>query len=461
MRWAVPDRGHPADLVHHWGEAFCCAASIRPGEAMRLPHERRANRRPERSSVMRFAAAAAALVAVGCVGIGPRSLPPVQAQFNESIARTLDEQMLLNLVRLRHRENPYFLQVGSITSQLSLTATGAVSADIPLGGGGLSTTALQPNLGLSYTVTPTVTFAPLQGTDFARALLSSVSFEVLVHLMESGWRLDHLMRVLVNRINFIPNASEMARPIPETPEFEDFIKLAEMFRALQKAHLIALDQVCLTNLGCAPETPLPPNCPQLSAAPTKEAPEKAGEDKSGREKAWVLLIRRVPGKEDLIGDVLKHLHLGNIPPCPSGKESCPPFLQYRIATVPLTHAGRTLEAPEPVWSPPSPRPIILNMRSVLNVMFYLSQAIALPSEERTQNDIPVPKSLYEDLFEVRAAHEEPKAAYVKVRYRGHWYYIARDDPSSQATFMLLSQLLSIQAGNVSVLPPALTLPAGR
>lgn len=284
----------------------------------------RANRRPEGSSVMRFGAAVAVLAAAGCLGIGPRSLPPVQAQYNESIARTLDEQMLLNLVRLRHRENPYFLQVGSITSQLSLTATGAVSADIPLGGGGLSTTVLQPNVGLSYTVTPTVTFAPLQGTDFARALLSSVSFEVLVHLMESGWKLDQLMRVLVNRINFIPNATEMARPIPETPEFEDFIKIAEMLRALQRAHLIALDQVCLTNRGCAPEAPRPPNRAQPSAAAEKEPPEKTGEDKSGREKTWVLLIHREPGKEDLIGDVLKHLHLGPIPPCPPGEE-CPPL----------------------------------------------------------------------------------------------------------------------------------------
>lgn len=85
----------------------------------------------------------------------------------------------------------------------------------------------------------------------------------------------------------------------------------------------------------------------------------------------------------------------------------------------------------------------------------------MPTEERTQNDIPVPKSLYEDLFEVRVAHEEPKGAYVKVRYRGHWYYIGQEDPCSQATFMLLSQLLSIQAGNVSVLAPALTLPAGK
>lgn len=98
------------------------------------------------------AAAIGLMAAAGCVGVGvgvgPRALHPVHAQFNESVARTLDEQLLLDFVRLRHRENPYFLQVGSITSQLSLAASCALTGDIALGGA-TDTTFVRPNLGLS------------------------------------------------------------------------------------------------------------------------------------------------------------------------------------------------------------------------------------------------------------------------------------------------------------------------
>ncbi len=94
-------------------------------------------------------------------------------------------------------------------------------------------------------------------------------------------------------------------------------------------------------------------------------------------------------------------------------------------------------------------------------MFYLSQAIELPQAERNMSNTPVPPNLYKHLFCVEVRDSEPAAAYVKVHYRGAWYFIRQDDGNTQATFMLLSQLFSIQAGNVSVLAPALTLPAGR
>ena len=38
-------------------------------------------------------------------------------QYNHAIARTLDEQFLLNLVRLKYRDNPFFLEVSSVTTQ--------------------------------------------------------------------------------------------------------------------------------------------------------------------------------------------------------------------------------------------------------------------------------------------------------------------------------------------------------
>jgi len=43
--------------------------------------------------------------------------------LNETIRETGNEQLLLNLVRLRHDETPYFLQISSITTNFSAGAS--------------------------------------------------------------------------------------------------------------------------------------------------------------------------------------------------------------------------------------------------------------------------------------------------------------------------------------------------
>jgi len=60
--------------------------------------------------------AAAASCLVGCVSVGPRAIRGARFDYNEAVVRTFDEQMLLNLVRLRYRDTPYFLEVSSIAT---------------------------------------------------------------------------------------------------------------------------------------------------------------------------------------------------------------------------------------------------------------------------------------------------------------------------------------------------------
>ena len=46
-------------------------------------------------------------------------------------------------------------------------------------------------------------------------------------------------------------------------------------------------------------------------------------------------------------------------------------------------------------------------------------------------------------------------------YRGKWFYIADDDLTSQSTFSLLSQLFSLQAGQVKMAVPLLMISTGE
>ncbi len=63
-----------------------------------------------------------------CGRFGPRQIPRDSFNYNEAIARSSNEQMLINLVRLRYREVPVFLAVGSVLTQYFYGGEASASA---------------------------------------------------------------------------------------------------------------------------------------------------------------------------------------------------------------------------------------------------------------------------------------------------------------------------------------------
>ena len=59
----------------------------------------------------------------GCQSaFGPQALARTHPAYNEAIITSINEQMLQNLVRMRYRDVPFFLEIGSVTASLSLGA---------------------------------------------------------------------------------------------------------------------------------------------------------------------------------------------------------------------------------------------------------------------------------------------------------------------------------------------------
>ncbi len=70
----------------------------------------------------------------GCATrIGPSTIPAARFDYNEKIARSQNDQLLLNLVRLRYRDTPVFLDVGSVIAQYSLSGSAGASPLIAQG----------------------------------------------------------------------------------------------------------------------------------------------------------------------------------------------------------------------------------------------------------------------------------------------------------------------------------------
>ena len=107
---------------------------------------------------------------------------------------------------------------------------------------------------------------------------------------------------------------------------------------------------------------------------------------------------------------------------------------------------------------------------MMGILFYLSHNAEVPPSHRAAGLVTQTESAEGEafdwnevtggLFRVRSSSSRPSNAFVAVPYRGAWFYIADDDLESKSTFMLLTQLFNLQAGQIKTVAPALTIGVG-
>jgi hypothetical protein len=174
-----------------------------------------------------FRATAAAVLSVagaGCHSLGPRQIPVDRFDYNSAIANSANEQMLLNLVRLRFNEVPVFLAVNSVltqyvwTGEVSVAGASGDSLGFPawsVGGSGA----------FRYIERPTVTYSPLNGQEFAGQLISPVRADMVFTLVSSGWPPDQLLVMTLQRMNEIENLGFAPADRPTASEFARAVRL--------------------------------------------------------------------------------------------------------------------------------------------------------------------------------------------------------------------------------------------
>jgi len=106
----------------------------------------------------------------GCA-VPTRHIQRQHWELNGSIHTTTSEQLLLNIVRLRYDESPFFLQLSSISTTFAAQQNLGVSGQIPEGG----PNALGLSGGVSYMESPTVTWSLPDSSEYYGRLLSPKS----------------------------------------------------------------------------------------------------------------------------------------------------------------------------------------------------------------------------------------------------------------------------------------------
>ena len=342
---------------------------------------------------------------VGCAKLGPTTLKSERSNYNLAVQRTNDEELLLNLARLKYRDTPFFMEVSSVASQFTLSTSANASSTIEDGVKGLF--GLGGSVGMIER--PTVTYSPLQGDQFIQRVLSPLPLKTITLLYHSGWSIERIFQLCFQRMNNIKNAPGASGPTPKNaPRFKKFLETVKHLRELQAQDVL--------NLSYNNEN----GTPQIILHITDEGKSLEAAQKFAR----VLNIE--PGLEKYV-----------ITFSPKQNESG----QIRVVT-----------------------------RSLLGVLFYLSQGVEAPQQDVNAGKVTRTLKKSGEVFDwsevtggvlrVRSISKRPDNAILRVFYRGTWFYIEDSDLKSKSTFSLLSQIFSLQAGKIKDNSPVLTLGVG-
>tara|TARA_B100000686_G_scaffold354567_1_gene465490 strand:+ start:5118 stop:6221 length:1104 start_codon:yes stop_codon:yes gene_type:complete len=339
----------------------------------------------------------------GCLNLGPLTINKNRNNYNSIIQKTNDEQLLLNLVRLKYHDTPFFMEIANVTSQHKFSTN-------------LNTEAIFPNSGLNIfdfgggagvSESPVVTYSPLQGQKFIQQFLAKMKLTSIFLLYKSGWSIDKILRLCFEKMGHLENAPNASGPTPNSaPIYKGFLRAAKLFRELEKKNAINIfmeevqgEEIMTLKLD-----------PSVNKSPaTRELNNLFNKTKSNLSFKFGLNDLNINfdiETRSLLG-IMYYLSHG---------------IETPLKDIEKGYVTRTLD--------------------IDGKVFYWSNVTG-------------------DLLKIYVQHEKPSHASVEIFYNENWYYIKKSDLISKSTFSFLAQIFFLQAGNFERTAPLITIPIGN
>lgn len=359
-----------------------------------------------------------ALLLTGCSSIGPKQINLDRGRYNDVIRDTNNTQLLANIVRIRYVEPMFFMKLSNVTAsyalepQVNTNSGGFFGITDTTGSVPLVTRQAFITPGALYADRPTISYTPVEDSEFANHILQPISLEKLQLLFAGG--IDEpltLMRLVVQQINDFDNASAASSAkLPRLPVYKDYYRFLGLLEQLYQEG----------NCGLFPE--------KISS-----------------------------------GHYSLGVHFTN-----ACLDSPTARALKRMLDVPensrdivfTTDPEKTLE-----------NNVFIRLRSLYGMMTYLSYGVQIPEADLRanyvytyydQNGCPFDWTpLMQGLMNISSSNTEPCDVFVKAYVHNHWFYIKNSDLDSKATFTLLARLMALAAGKDlgGTGGPVLTLPA--
>jgi len=381
---------------------------------------------PKRTGALTFFILLAVFL-TGC-SLGPKALQGNRLDYNVSVQRSNNEELLLNLVRARYAEPLFFLQVGSISSSFSYSASVGASAtfyhnhrhNVPIAD------FYTPSLGAGMSEAPTITYTPLQGEKAVKQLQSEMRLDRFLILTRIGWSIESLMWLSVVQIGELRNFSvDITTGEGIEPSYHKFLELAHMLGEMQSRGDIEFVSLCRGETGA--------DCLRLQLR--------------------YLDQREAEKLEGLLGIKAERIAL------PGGR-----FVSTMELTTVRDFTPYEREKDKCTRIP-------VKLKSFFEMLLDLALYVEVPADEEMKRIARPFKSLPKDilsrgglhagLIRIKSRWDQPGDAFAAVPYRNRWFYIADDDLRSKAYMMLVGSIYSLQSGDLPTVTPLLTLPVGR
>ena len=344
----------------------------------------------------------------GCASVGPSRLRADQVNYERALGDAKKREILATVVGLRYGDSPSFVTVTNIIAAYQFDAS--VGPTLNLGSGSVPNYA-EATGSVSYANHPTFTFTPVTGEAYASAYIRPLPSSLVLPLADSGMPIDLLLRISVQSIGDLQNASPLGGANGDgSPGF------FELLRALRQLQLAGELSFSYKEVDKVQHISM-----VLGGATTNE-PEQ--------NKADIETVRRL-------------LHLSQ------------------------TTASYEIVAPAPVGAPTptAGRGTTVSMitRSVLGILTNLGAEVEVPlasvSDGSTKPTVRLVGGETRPIVMVHNGSGTPDDPYCAIEYNGSWYWVDRTDFDSKYAFTVVQNIIALAEATQDSKAPVVTIPA--
>ena len=403
-----------------------------------------------------------AILLQACSTVGPELYEASFNDYTDAISRTADGQMLGNLVRMRYYQSPVFLQVHNVTTSFSVGANVGASATL--------NESAADNYGLSaganVSETPTITFSMPESAKYYGRLLAPLSAKQVTSLVLAGFESELVFRTAVRGINGLRNTSADLDSSSEqdtaTARFREVFALIKKLRAEGQVDLELggkqTDWSSPVKIDASSDISQVLLLGAVSYAMSNDAEIVGSPDGSWQTHRFEkhMALRFSPAS-DQSSDAQRLKQLLGLEP---------DRYNFSIVEAELVNAekprgilGQPPGALDPsvIWTE-----IGLRGRSMLEIMQVASKNVEVPGADirgGTAEFIPDKSAADSDWLAIKSSESEPDSS-LRIRHKGHWFYIDESDLRSRQSFAMLNALFAVIGGTVPGAAPVMTIPVG-
>jgi hypothetical protein len=341
------------------------------------------------------------LVLTGCKSVGPGTVARDRNDYSSSISESWKRQTLLNIVKLRYLDPPIFVDVGQIVAGYSLeTAVTAGASFEQIDGNNAAVGG-----SARFTDRPTITYIPLTGNQFVKALMTPLPPESVFFMVQSGWPADGVLMAAAASINGLKNQETSVSGV--RPPDPAFLRTLELLRNLQRSGVVSFR--------------------------VKQDTQK--------QQTSILTFRAQDLSETTLAEARELRELLRLEPQAT---------EFNLVF------GAT---------PASGKELAVITRSILHIMSTMSAQVDVPAEDVAEGratpglGAEVEPGTAPRLVCIHSSTGKPDDAFVAVPYRNAWFWIDDRDLQSKRAFTFMLMLFTLADTGQKESLPLITIPA--